>query len=190
MELIGSMDIDAIFKRTSKERIIQYYIRQYERQRLYIYPICCHLAGRKIETGLTIIDLKGGSSSLLSPSVQSFVKIASQICQDYYPETLGMMYIVNVSWIIRAGWTIVKAFLDARTVAKIHIRGDNFQKDLLEHVDAKNLPKFLGGTCECEPHGCIGTDPGPWRSEFDKFPKETDPETVKCPPPPEKWKQT
>jgi len=180
------MNIDAVFKRTSKERIIQYYIRQYERQRLYIYPICCHLAGRKIETGFTIIDLKDGSSSLLSPSVQNFIKIASQICQDYYPETLGMMYIINVSWIIKTGWWIVKAFLDAKTVAKIHIKGNDFQKALLEHVDSENLPKFLGGTCECQPDGCIGTNSGPWKTVFEKFPKETDPETVKYPLLPER----
>lgn len=188
MELIGSMNIDAVFKRTTKERIIQYYIRQYERQRVYIYPVCCQLAGRKIETNFTIIDLKGGSSSILSPSVQSFVKIASQICQDYYPETLGMMYIVNVSWIIKAGWWVIKAFLDAKTVAKIHIKGSGFEKELLEHVDAENLPKFLGGTCECQPNGCVGTDPGPWSCHFEKFPRETDPESVPCPPFLEKWK--
>ncbi len=70
--------------------MIQYYVREYERQRHYIYPICSAMAGRKVETGFTIIDLKGGSSSLLSPSVNKFIKIASGICQDYYPETLGM----------------------------------------------------------------------------------------------------
>jgi len=70
--------------------MIKYYVREYEKQRHYIYPICCELAGRKVETGFTIIDLDGGSSSILAPSVQGFVKIASGICQDYYPETLGM----------------------------------------------------------------------------------------------------
>jgi hypothetical protein len=84
------MDIDTLFKNTTKERMIKYYVREYEKQRLYIHPICSALAGRKIETGFTIIDLKGGSTALLSPSVNKFVKIASSICQDYYPETLGM----------------------------------------------------------------------------------------------------
>jgi len=178
------MNIDTVFKVTTKERIIQYYIRSYERQRHYIYPACSKLAGKKVETNFTIIDLKGGSSSILSPSVQGFVKIASQICQDYYPETLGMMYIVNVSWIIKAGWWVIKAFLDAKTVSKIHIKGSGFEKELLEHVPAENLPSFLGGICTCEPYGCIGTgtNPGPWSDVFAKLPKETDPEDVLCPP--------
>ena len=70
--------------------MIKYYVREYEKQRLYVYPSSSIAAGRKIETGFTIIDLDGGSSSLLSPKMQKFVKIASSICQDYYPETLGM----------------------------------------------------------------------------------------------------
>jgi hypothetical protein len=188
MELIGSMNIDAVFKATTKEKMIQYYIRSYERQRYYIYPVCSNLTGRKIETNFTIIDLKGGSSSLLSPSVQGFIKIASQICQDYYPETLGVMYVVNVSWLIKAGWWVIKAFLDAKTAEKIHIKGSGFEKELLQHVNAENLPKFLGGTCVCEPHGCVGADSGPWSEYFNNFPKETDPETVSCPPLPERWK--
>ena len=69
--------------------MIKYYVREYEKQRLYIYPICSQLAGCKIECGFTIIDLKDGSSSLLAPKVYKFVKIASGICQDYYPEMLG-----------------------------------------------------------------------------------------------------
>lgn len=182
------MDIDAVFKRTTKERMIQYYIREYERQRFYIYPICCAMAKKKVETNFTIIDLKGGSSSLLSPSVQGFIKIASQICQDYYPETLGRMYIINVSWLIKAGWWVIKAFLDAKTVSKMHIKGDDYEKELLEFVEPENLPKFLGGTCECQPDGCILQGEGPWKSTYDKFPKETDPESSGYPPFPEKWK--
>jgi hypothetical protein len=69
--------------------MLKYYVREYEKQRIYIYPICSHVAGRKIESGFTIIDLKDGSSALLSPKVYGFVKIATNICQSYYPETLG-----------------------------------------------------------------------------------------------------
>ncbi len=179
-----------LFKHTTKDRMIKYYVREYERQRLYIYRICSALAGKKIETGFTIIDLKGGSSSLLSPSVQGFVKIASGICQDYYPETLGMMFIVNCSWVIKAGWWIVKAFLDAKTVSKMHILGSGFEKELMQYVDPENLPDFLGGKCHCEPGGCLAHGEGPWKSMYDKFPKEDDVNDVVYPPLPASWKPT
>ncbi len=83
------LDLTELFKRTTQERIIKYYVREYEKQRNYIYPVCSQAAGKKVETGFTIVDLTNGSSVLLSPSCYSFVKIASTICQDYYPETLG-----------------------------------------------------------------------------------------------------
>lgn len=40
--------------------------------------------------------------------------------------------------------------LDEATVAKISIIGSNYQKSLLDLIDAENLPVFLGGTCDCE----------------------------------------
>ncbi len=82
------MDLDKLFKATTKERMVTYYIREYEKQKNYIYPACSLAAGRRIETGLSIVDLKGGSSSLISPRCYTFVRIASDICQNYYPETL------------------------------------------------------------------------------------------------------
>jgi hypothetical protein len=51
--------------------------------------------------------------------------------------------------------------LDENTVSKIHILGSNYQKQLLELVDADQLPKIYGGTCEC-PNGCENSDIGPW----------------------------
>ena len=93
------LSVPELFKRTTKERIIQYYIRQYEKLRLVVHPYCSMAAGKKIETGCTIIDLKGGSSSLLAPKTYKFVKIATTICQDYFPEMLGV-YIVLTTYFI------------------------------------------------------------------------------------------
>lgn len=100
------------------------------------------------------------------------------------------MYIVNCSWVIKAGWWIVKKFLDEKTVAKMHILGSDYADELLEHVDAANLPGFLGGKCQCKPHGCILQDEGPWKSVYEKFPKEENETDVAFPPFPAKWKTT
>ena len=84
------INLDEIYEITTKERMLKYYIREYEKLRHYIHPICSIMAHKKIETSTTIIDLAGGSSSLFVPKMQSFVKLASAICQDYYPETLNV----------------------------------------------------------------------------------------------------
>jgi len=132
--------------------------------------------------------MTGGSSSLLVPKTHKFVKIATSICQDYYPEMMSHMYLVNTSWILRAAWSIIKGFMDSKTAAKIKILGSSYTKDLLEHIDAENLPKFLGGKCECAPEGCLKRCEGPWKKYFDNFPKDDDENDHKVPQLPEKWK--
>jgi hypothetical protein len=50
-------------------------------------------------------------------------------------------------------WAVVKGFIDEKTRKKITIMGSKYQKDLLELVEAENLPDFLGGSCNCSQHG-------------------------------------
>ena len=84
------LNVDEFYKTTTKERMLRYYVREYEKLSHYIHPTCSIMAQKKIETNITILDLAGGSSSLFSPKTYGVVKVASGICQDYYPETLGM----------------------------------------------------------------------------------------------------
>ena len=69
------------------------------------------------------------------------------MAQDYYPETMGAVYVVNAPLLFSALYAIVKGFLDERTRSKVRIMGGNYRSVLLEHIDAENLPMFLGGTC-------------------------------------------
>ncbi len=75
---------------TTKERLLKYYVREYEKLGLFIHPVCSIMCKHRIETNTTIVDLAGGSSSLLTSKTYNCVKLASGICQDYYPETLGV----------------------------------------------------------------------------------------------------
>ena len=53
-------------------------------------------------------------------------KIAAKITQDYYPEILGRMYVINANFLFRTGWAICKGFLDEKTRAKINIIGAEY----------------------------------------------------------------
>ena len=93
--------------------------------------------------------------------------------QNRYPEIMGKFYIINAPWAFSAVWAIIKPWLDEVTVSKIDIIGAGYRDKLLAQIPAENLPKDLGGTCECEgPGGCSMSDAGPWKEEEDKEEEE------------------
>ncbi len=88
--------------------------------------------------------------------------------QNYYPERLGRMYLINTNWLFTGVWRMVRPLLDPVTVEKIHVLGGNYQKDLLAQIPAENLPKEFGGSCQGE-GGCPLSNAGPWcDAEFAK----------------------
>jgi hypothetical protein len=74
------------------------------------------------------------------------------------------MFILNMSWVLRSVWGMVKGFLDEKTTKKISVLGADYTKTLLEHIDKENLPEFLGGSCTCAATtgDCMTSKLGPW----------------------------
>ena len=167
IELYDKTDVKELFKITTEEKMIKYYIKAYERQIKYIFPACSAVVKRPVEQSCTILDANGiGIFSLIGP-IKGFLKLASDIGQDYYPEMLGKMTIVNVGFFFRAIWSMVKGFVDPKTQAKINLLKSNYKDELLQLVDEDKLPSFLGGKCTCDNfvYGCLGSDIGPWNPE-------------------------
>ncbi len=167
IELYDKLDVKALFKITTDKRMIQYYIKQYERQMKKIFPACSAVVKRPVEQSCTILDVNGiGMFSIFGP-IKGFIKLASDIGQDYYPEMLGHMTLINVGFFFRAVWTLVKGFIDPKTAGKITLVKGPGKEELLELIDIKNLPNFLGGECDCSGFrfGCLGSDIGPWNPE-------------------------
>jgi hypothetical protein len=122
----------------------------------YRFKACSIKAGRHIEQSTTILDLQGVYLSSFS-SVYNLVSQVSSIAQNYYPEMLGKMFIINAPMLFTAVWTVVKQMLDEVTVNKIQILGSSYKSALLQCIDAENLPDFLGGPAEN-----TSGDIGPW----------------------------
>jgi len=146
---------------TTDERMLQNLVVEYEKVADPRLPACSRKAGHLLETCCTILDAKGVGITTI-PSVYGYLKRTSAISQDYYPERLGKMYIVNAPWGFSSCWNFIKQFLDPVTIEKIYVLGTSYEKDLLAQVPKENLPKVLGGDCEC-PGGCMLSDEGPWR---------------------------
>jgi hypothetical protein len=170
IEQLGNVDLTALGKITSQERMIQNLVCEYEKMADPRLPACSRKSGYLLETSCTIMDLKGVGIGKAT-SVYGYLGAVSQISQNYYPERLGKMYIINAPWGFSGVFSVVKKFLDPVTSAKIHVLGSGYQKELLAQVPAENLPKAFGGSCQCE-KGCQLSDAGPWwDSQWAKEPK-------------------
>ncbi len=167
IELISKVNLTELFKFTTEERMTKYYIKEYERLMKYRFPACSKKVGKIIEQSLTILDMEGIGIGLLTGKTKEFVKLAADIGQNYYPEMLGQMFLINTSFFFSAVWTICKAFVDEKTRNKISVEKSSYQKKLLELVDKDNLPSFFGGSCTCSniEGGCLYADVGPWNTQ-------------------------
>lgn len=150
-----------MYKITTAERMLQNLVVEYEKITDPRLPACSRKSGTLLETCCTIMDLKGVGISKVS-SVYGYVKQATAISQNYYPERLGKLYLINAPWGFSGAFSVVKSFLDPVTVQKIHVLGSGYQSELLTQVPKENLPQLFGGTCACE-GGCALSDMGPWQ---------------------------
>lgn len=162
IEQLGKIDINALYKLTTQERQLKHLVDGYERFLSHYLPASSEVVGHKVETSCTILDLNNAGISTFY-KVKDYVSAASTIGQNNYPETMGFMFIINAPYLFSTVWGLVKPWLDEATQRKIHILGKGYKTELLNYIDAANLPKNLGGTCEC-PGGCSLSDAGPWHN--------------------------
>ncbi len=150
--------------------MLQNLVVEYEKLSDPRLPACSRKSGKLLETCCTIFDLKGVGLSRVS-SVYGYVKQASAISQNYYPERLGKMYLINAPWGFSGVFGVIKGFLDPVTAQKIHVLGSGYQSELLGQVPKENLPKMFGGSCDCD-GSCALSDAGPWQDpQWTKTPK-------------------
>jgi hypothetical protein len=177
-ELLGNIDLAAMYKITTAERMLQNLVVEYEKLADPRLPACSRKAGQLLETSCSVMDLKGVGLSKIG-SVYSYVKSVSAISQNYYPERLGKLYLINAPWGFSSAFSVVKGFLDPVTVQKIHILGTGYHAELSKQIPDVNLPKMFGGTCEC-PEGCEHSDMGPWQDpQWARPPKWTEKKSEK-----------
>lgn len=99
--------------------------------------------------------------------MKALARSSFQVSQDYFPETMGQLAIVNAPSSFTFIWGIMKPWLSKETVAKIDILGTDYQEQLLRLVDKESLPASLGGECRCE-GGCEYSFAGPWKEGLEE----------------------
>ncbi|KAJ9561137.1 hypothetical protein OSB04_006297 [Centaurea solstitialis] len=185
IEQLGKVDATKLLQATTLERYVKYHVQEFERTFADKFPACTIAAKKRIDQSTTILDVQGVLNFRHMPKPLPVVKFALFVDQglksmnksareliqrlqsidgNNYPETLCRMYIINAGSGFRLLWSTVKSFLDPKTTSKIHVLGTKYQSQLLEMIDASELPEFLGGTCTCaDKGGCMRSDKGPWQ---------------------------
>ena len=164
VEHLGKVNMSELRAITTETRMLQAYVVACETFHTHRLPACSQLMGRPVTNLCTILDLRGLTSGLrLFWDVKSYLQQTSHIGQNYYPESLGKMYVVNAPWVFATVWSVVRGWLDPVTAAKVTIVNGNGRKELLEQIDEDSLPSELGGSCKC-PGGCEMSDAGPWQA--------------------------
>ncbi|MBA0689619.1 hypothetical protein Goari_007340 [Gossypium aridum] len=126
IERVGMVDLNALLQATSIDRFVKYHVSEQEKTLNLRYPACSIAAKRHIASTTSILDVKGvGMSNFSKPARYLFMEI-QKIDSNYYPETLNRLFIINAGSGFRMLWKVLKAFMDARTLAKIHVQIEAF----------------------------------------------------------------
>ena len=161
--VMGHFKPEEFFKIATPEEITTYATQICEILVRDYFKICSQIKGSYIFGVFGVIDFKGINKSILSKKFLSYVKTLSKL-QDYYPEILAGINVLNAGFLFRTFYTACKVFIDSKTREKIKVYGDKYQQGLFEKIEKENLPKFYGGTCEC-PGGCLFSNAGPWKRQ-------------------------
>ncbi|KAK6149471.1 hypothetical protein DH2020_016996 [Rehmannia glutinosa] len=164
IERLGKAHPSKLMRITSIERYLKYHVQEFEKALHEKFPACSIAAKRRICSTTTILDVQGLGVKNFTKTATSLLASMVKIDNSYYPETLHRMYIVNAGpGFKRVLWPAAQKFLDAKTIAKIHVLDSKSLGKLLEAIDPCQLPDFLGGSCTCNIEGgCLRSNKGPW----------------------------
>uniref|UniRef100_A0A1J3G3P9 Phosphatidylinositol/phosphatidylcholine transfer protein SFH13 n=1 Tax=Noccaea caerulescens TaxID=107243 RepID=A0A1J3G3P9_NOCCA len=164
IERLGKAHPAKLMRITTVDRYLKYHVQEFERALQEKFPACSIAAKRRICSTTTILDVQGLGMKNFTPTAANLVAAMSKIDNSYYPETLYRMYIVNAgTGFKKMLWPAAQKFLDAKTIAKIHVLEPKSLSKLHEVIDSSQLPEFLGGSCSCfGDGGCLRSNKGPW----------------------------
>jgi hypothetical protein len=145
MENTCIFNTDDLLNVISKEEMYQHWIRAYEELTHIVFPSCSRAKGRRIGETFSLVNLDGFSMNHMKAKQREVIEAGVKISDNFYPEILGQMVVINVPFIFRSAWLMIKPFVDSKTSAKIRFVGTNYIDVLLEYVDVDSLPEYFGG---------------------------------------------
>ncbi|TBU47765.1 CRAL/TRIO domain-containing protein [Dichomitus squalens] len=158
----GRIDLTKLGGKMSLERFWQTVLVNCEALPREVLPAATEAAGKPILGTCVVIDLSGFGIGQFW-HMKDFARSSFQVSQDYFPETVARLAIVNAPRGFTAIWNVMKPWIAKETAAKVTIMGSDYKSKLLDFIDADSLPTYLGGACTCDGQGgCKKSNAGPW----------------------------
>ncbi|KAL7566840.1 hypothetical protein ACA910_021340 [Epithemia clementina (nom. ined.)] len=100
-----------------------------------------------LKQSIYIIDLDGMRFRDFVGDVVDYVKKASALSAEHYPERAGVVFVINVPAWFQMIWRIVKPWIDEATLQKIFIlrNKDEIRRCLQDKIPPHQLPREYGG---------------------------------------------
>ncbi|CAJ1937627.1 unnamed protein product [Sphenostylis stenocarpa] len=115
---------------------------EFKRFVVYVFDKICARMPPGQEKFVAIAELKGWGYS--NSDIRGYLG-ALTILQDYYPERLGKLFIVNAPYIFMKVWQIIYPFIDNRTKKKIvFVEKKKVKSTLVEDIDESQLTDVFG----------------------------------------------
>lgn len=73
------------------------------------------------------------------------LRFCLEVLRDYFPMSLKYILVVDIPWILKAFWTMVKTWLPRNSKNMIKFTS---RAEITNYIAAENLPDFLGGICK------------------------------------------
>jgi len=159
IERAGFHDTQNLSRVGNINDVLDFHIRSNEFLYQKIMPALTKLPEHQdVDSMCVIFDLKGlGFHQFQIPALKMLRGIG-ELDHACYPERLSTLFIVNAPSIFGKFWNFVKGSLDKKVIEKTRIypEGEDFLPALLEKIPRENIPKFLGGNCDCQLEGgCV-----------------------------------
>ncbi|KAF5389265.1 hypothetical protein D9757_003535 [Collybiopsis confluens] len=165
---LGGLDLERLNKEgVTPERHWETVLVNAECLTREILPAAARKYEKEIDSVFVIVDLKGFGLSKFW-QMKNLAQRSFQISQDYYPETMGRLAILNAPSSFTLIWNVIRPWLAKETANKVDILGPDYREKLLESIDEENLPWAVGGKCRCETEDghegprCHLSANGPW----------------------------
>ncbi|KNZ73046.1 Sec14 cytosolic factor [Termitomyces sp. J132] len=139
----SGMNLPKLYEVCTPERHWQSILVNAECLAREILPAATRKAGQPIGSVFVIVDLKGFGLSQFW-QMKTLARKSFQISQDYFPETMGQLAIVNAPSIFPVIWGMIKPWISKETADKVDILGSDYKDVLLKLIDADCLPSSLG----------------------------------------------